>query len=428
MFARAFTGLSSRVALGLGIGASIGAAATIDTVVRSDSTRAQVEETLKVVKSIQADLGISDAAKPDAPKYSADDNYVKWQPEHTSLTRKYCTKGVYRKYYDVTTPQGFTFDQVIAPAIDLPMADGVHIGCVAGDAESYATFADFFDPLIEEYHTYPADRLHTTDLDYSKLRIPDFDPKYVLSTRIRAGRSVKGMPLPPAANRAARRETESLITTALGSLEGELSGKYYALLGMSKEDNDRLIDDHFLYENPDAWTIVSGFGRDWPDGRGIFHNDSKTFLVWINEEDHMRIISMEKGADVVRVFRRFADACNAVEASLKANGAGYAHTERLGYITTCPTNLGTGMRASVHASLPLLGKVPGFKDYAQSMGLQIRGRGGEKDMSYTGVFDVSNRFRLGYSEVQLVQMMLDGLEKLIQLEQKLERGETVTLK
>eukprot|EP00353_Schmidingerella_taraikaensis_P016533 CAMPEP_0185606798 /NCGR_PEP_ID=MMETSP0436-20130131/5040_1 /TAXON_ID=626734 ORGANISM="Favella taraikaensis, Strain Fe Narragansett Bay" /NCGR_SAMPLE_ID=MMETSP0436 /ASSEMBLY_ACC=CAM_ASM_000390 /LENGTH=397 /DNA_ID=CAMNT_0028238491 /DNA_START=10 /DNA_END=1203 /DNA_ORIENTATION=+ len=395
--------------------------------VRADNTRATVEETLRVVKSIQADLGISDSDASTEKTYSADDNMVRWQPQHKSLTRKYCTKDVYRKYYDTTTPSGFTFDKVIAPSIDLPMAEGVHIGCVAGDAESYATFKDFFDPLIEEYHTYPQDRLHTTDLDYAKLRVPTFPAKYVLSTRIRAGRSVSGLPLPPAASRAARRETEDLITTALGSLEGELAGTYYSLLGMSAEDNDRLINDHFLYENPDSWTIASGFGRDWPDGRGIFHNDSKTFLVWINEEDHMRIISMQKGADVVAVFRRFADACNAVESSLKSNGAGYAHTPRLGYITTCPTNLGTGMRASVHAQLPLLGKIPGFKEYAQSMGLQIRGKGGEKDMSYTGVFDVSNRYRLGYSEVQLVQMMLDGLEKLIALEQKLEAGETVTL-
>ena len=58
---------------------------------------------------------------------------------------------------------------------------------------------------------------------------------------------------------------------------------------------------------------------------------------------------------------------------------------------------------------------------------QIRNQGGERDTTYSGVFDVSNRHRLGYSEVQLVQTMLDGLEKLIALEKKLEAGETVTL-
>ena len=58
---------------------------------------------------------------------------------------------------------------------------------------------------------------------------------------------------------------------------------------------------------------------------------------------------------------------------------------------------------------------------------QLRNQGGERDTTYSGVFDVSNRHRLGYSEVQLVQTMLDGLEKLIALEKKLEAGETVTL-
>ncbi len=58
---------------------------------------------------------------------------------------------------------------------------------------------------------------------------------------------------------------------------------------------------------------------------------------------------------------------------------------------------------------------------------QIRNQGGERDTTYSGVFDVSNRHRLGYSEVQLVQTMLDGLQKLIELEKKLEAGETVTL-
>lgn len=410
-------------AVGLGM-----AVLASDSTVRTDGTAAKIDETLNLVKAISADLGVAPADGDAAPKYTADERFPRWTPQHKSLTRKFTTRELYRKLADTKTPLGFTFDQVIQPAIDLPQASHQSIACVAGDEESYEVFAEFFDQVIEAYHNYPKDATHPTDLDYSKLRIPSIPEKYILSTRIRAGRSVKGQKLPCAADRASRRETENLIVTALNSLEGELKGKYYPLMGMSDEDNQRLIDDHFLFENPDEHTMVCGFGRDWPDSRGIFHNTNKKFLVWVNEEDHMRIISMQKGADVVEVFRRFADAANAVEKSLVANGAGFQHTAHHGYITTCPTNLGTGMRASVHANLPLLGRVEGFKEYASSMGLQIRGKGGEKDTSYTGVFDVSNRYRLGYSEVQLVQMMLDGLEKLVALEQKLEAGETVTLK
>jgi len=399
------------------------AVAAADSMVRAESTHGALEETLRIVKKIQADLGIADAP---APKYSADDNYPNWTPAHKSLCAKYLTREVYRELAHKKTPLGFTLDAAIQPAIDMPHAPHVSIGVSAGDADSYEVFAPLFDKVIEDYHSYPKDRSHPTDLDYTKLRVPDLDAKYILSTRIRGGRSVAGLPLPPLASRAARRETERLISTALNGLTGDLKGKYYPLNGMTDADNDRLVHDHFLFENPGPYEMEAGFGRDWPDNRGIFHNDSKTFLVWVNEEDHMRIISMQKGADVTQVFRRFVDACNAVEASLKANNASFAHSKHLGYITTCPTNLGTGLRASVHAKLPLLGKVPGFQNYAKSLGLQIRNQGGERDTTYSGVFDVSNRHRLGYSEVELVQKMLDGLEHLIALEKKLEAGETVT--
>ncbi len=342
----------------------------VDTLTHAESTHTQLEESLRILKSIQKDLGLSDASAP--PRYSADDNFPRWTPEHKSLTAKYLTKEVYRELYDKRTPLGFTLDQAIQPAIDMPHAHHVAIGVVAGDAESYEVFAPLFDKVIEDYHSYPKDRTHPTDLDYTKLRVPVLDGKYILSTRIRGGRSVAGLPLPPQASRGARRETERLISTALTSLSGDLKGRYYPLNGMTHEDNERLVSDHFLFELPGPYEMEAGFGRDWPDNRGIFHNDGKTFLVWVNEEDHMRIISMQKGADVTQVFRRFVDACNAVEKSLQSNGASFAHSAHLGYITTCPTNLGTGLRASVHAKLPLLGKVPGFQNYAKSLGLQVR--------------------------------------------------------
>ena len=68
------------------------------------------------------------------------------------------------------------------------------------------------------------------------------------------------------------------------------------------------------------WNLVNlifgyhflGMGRDWPDARGIFHNDQKNFLIWINEEDHTRVISMEKGGNMRRVFERFCTGLNQV--------------------------------------------------------------------------------------------------------------------
>ena len=79
-------------------------------------------------------------------------------------------------------------------------------------------------------------------------------------------------------------------------MTGDLKGTYYPLAGMKKEVQDQLIADHFLFKRGDKYLEEAGLNRDWPDGRGIYHNDKKTFLVWVNEEDQLRIISMQQVA------------------------------------------------------------------------------------------------------------------------------------
>ena len=120
--------------------------------------------------------------------------------------------------------------------------------------------------------------------------------------------------------------------------------------------------------------------RDWPEGRGIFHNAAKTFLLWVNEEDQMRIISMEKGGDVKGVFSRLSRGIKAVGDSVKAeSGKEFALSEQYGYIHSCPTNLGTGMRASVMIDLPGYTKegLPALQKRCEELSVQPRGTRGE---------------------------------------------------
>merc|ERR1712223_2025022 len=77
---------------------------------------------------------------------------------------------------------------------------------------------------------------------------------------------------------------EKLMNSALGKLTDDLAGKYYPLTGMEESVRRQLVDDHFLFVSGDSNLTVAGMERDWPEGRGIFHNDAKTFLVWVNEE------------------------------------------------------------------------------------------------------------------------------------------------
>merc|ERR1712001_647027 len=221
-----------------------------------------------------------------------------------SLVAKYVTKPIWDKLSSVkTATSGFTLAQAIACAVEF---DNQHCGIYAGDWDSYKDFAEVFDPLIQEYHGISADAVHTSDMDASKIK-GNIDPTTpVKSTRIRVGRNIDGFGLSPGITKDQRLNVENLMKKAFSNLEGDLAGSYYPLTGMNEEVRKQLIDDHFLFVSGDKNLTVAGMERDWPEGRGIFHNDAKTFLVWVNEEDQLRIISMQKGGDVKGVFERLA--------------------------------------------------------------------------------------------------------------------------
>ena len=87
---------------------------------------------------------------------------------------------------------------------------------------------------------------------------------------------------------------------------------YYNLIHSHKIIAESIIiQDHFLFDKPvSPLLLASGMARDWPDARGIWHNDRKNFLIWVNEEDHTRVISMQKGGNIKEVFDRF---CNGLK-------------------------------------------------------------------------------------------------------------------
>merc|ERR1719418_196133 len=239
-------------------------------------------------------------------------------------------------------------------------------------------------------------------MDVNKIK-GNVDPTApVHSTRIRVGRSIDGFGLSPGITKEQRLGVENLMKKAFANLTGDLAGTYYPLTGMNEADRQQLVDDHFLFISGDRNLTVAGMERDWPEGRGIFHNADKTFLVWVNEEDQLRIISMQKGGDVKGVFERLARGIKAVGDSVKAES---------GKDFQIPTNLGTGMRASVHVDLPGWTKdsIDALKARCDGMGLQPRGTRGESGGQTGHTYDISNKHRLGYSEVQLVQTMIDGV-------------------
>ena len=99
--------------------------------------------------------------------------------------------------------------------------------------------------------------------------------------------------------------------------------------------------------------------------------------------------------------------------------------EHLGYVLTCPSNLGTGLRAGVHIKLPLLSVHPKFGEVLSKLRLQKRGTGGVDTESTDATFDISNLDRIGYSEVKLVQNVIDGINTLVQFEKALEQKKSI---
>jgi len=365
----------------------------------------------------------SDSVKSGSPRsqFSMSGEFPVIQSAH-SLVAKHVTKERWDKVKDITTKTaGFTLAKAIACAVQF---DNQHCGIYAGDWDSYKDFAEVFDAIIQEYHGISADAKHTSDMDVEKIKGNVDAEVPVHSTRVRVGRSIDGFGLSPGITKEQRIGVETLMKNALATLTGDLAGTYYPLTGMDEKVRQQLVDDHFLFVSGDRNLIVAGMERDWPEGRGIFHNEAKTFLLWVNEEDQMRIISMEKGGDVKGVFSRLARGIAAVGESVKKeSGKEFCLSEQYGYIHSCPTNLGTGMRASVMIDLPGYTKegLDALKKRCEELAVQPRGTRGESGGFDGCTYDVSNKHRLGYSEVQLIQVMIDGVNTLWKEDKELQK-------
>merc|ERR1711892_1137215 len=294
-----------------------------------------------------APAGAPAASKPSSGKYKAMDAqtngpFPNIQSKH-SLAAKYVTKDIWEKLKGIKTKtSGF--------------------------------------PLIQEYHGISGSSKHTSDMAVEKIKGNIAEDVPVHSCRIRVGRSIDGFGLSPGITKEQRVGVQKLMVEAVKSFPKDLAGTYYPLAGMNETVRQQLVDDHFLFVSGDRNLTVAGMERDWPEGRGIFHNEKKTFLIWVNEEDQLRIISMQMGGDVRGVFERLAKGIKAVGDSVKKeSGKDFCLDAKYGYIHSCPTNLGTGMRASVHVDLPGWTQhgVPKLLARCEELHLQPRGTRGE---------------------------------------------------
>jgi creatine kinase/arginine kinase len=310
------------------------------------------------------------------------------------------------------TDSGFTLEQAIKSGRQHPDSA---IGIYAGDAQSYKLFSAVFDPIIFEYHKVSKDTTHRSQLE--AVHLPELDPlkKYIRSTRIRVARNLTDFSFPCHISLPQRQSLENRVRKALLQLTGDLKGRYVRLDRMDEPEARALKQDHLIFGRGDRFQEAAGINSDFPACRGIFVSADFHFLVWVNEEDHLRIISLEKTSNISSVFNRICRALQVLGQRLD-----FARDQRYGNLTSCPTNIGTAMRAGVHIRLEKLARKTDLLDrLVRSHHLQIRGTGGEKTAVEDAVFDISNSRRFGISEIEIIQNLYQGISAILQAEKNL---------
>jgi protein-arginine kinase len=312
------------------------------------------------------------------------------------------------------------------------------MGCYAMYGDDYDVLRPFFDPVIKEYHKIKGDVHHVTNWDLKSVKSQELpeDGKLDLtklglgttSMRVRVGRNLEKYPLPGAQSKEQRIAMENELIQAFEKLiaDPQYGGQYYSLTPgnkyeISKAKYDELIKAHVMFKDmaADEYLASAGIASDWPYGRGAYQSKDGGFIVWVGEEDHLRIMAMKKGTVLNDVFDRLKDACDVVETI----AGKFAHSKDYGYVTSCPTNLGTGMRASVHIKVPRLtadGTDTKAKEICKPLGLSVRGLGGEHTpIGADGTIDLSPSARLMITEAEIVAYLYKGITLLLQAENAL---------
>ncbi len=349
-----------------------------------------------------------------------------------------CVKYLDQKHYEsLTDAERAVFWQCVRTGIDNHDSS---MGCYAMKPGDYTTFKPFFSQVIGDYHKNdPACALtHTNCWDTSKvgengvLDLQKLGLKDPLSMRVRVGRNLKAFNLPGAMDQAERIAFEKRMLGAFDAIKAKFGGTVYSMTPkfgdaeenpnlISSKTYDELVAKHVMFKDMDAdpYLKSAGISSDWPYGRGCWQSEDKQKIIWFGEEDQLRIMVMKTGYLLNEVFSELKELLDTVE-SIK--GIDFAKDEQYGYVTSCPTNLGTGMRASVHVQIPNLtadGTDAGAKAVAGPLGLSVRGTGGEHTpIGKDGTVDISPRARLFLTEASIIEALYTGVKNLLEAEKK----------
>lgn len=206
--------------------------------------------------------------------------------------------------------------------------------------------------------------------------------------------------------------------------------KFVSVLGeKEKEEIKETVHEHIKKDNPfmldyidmesldpvhtgaltEDHTISPGFAKN-KKGEALLVNHAEKLSVMINEEDHLRIQAISSSDDLDGLYEKAAKVDEWLDSAFR-----FAYSEKFGYLTCCPTNLGTALRVSVMVHLPALtesGKIGGISSSLSKIGVTFRGFYGEGSKAYGNVYQISNSVSLGVSEKEIVDLIKRTLREL----------------
>jgi protein arginine kinase len=222
-------------------------------------------------------------------------------------------------------------------------------------------------------------------------------PETVMSTRIRLARNISSIPFIARAREDQLNVVMKTVTSSASGAKGLDRSKFLRMSDLSVLDRAFLVERHLI--SPD-------FSNESPN-RGILVGEDETESVVINEEDHLRIQVICSGEQITEAWERANALDDHLEETLE-----YCFSPDLGYLTSCPTNVGTGLRASVLVHLPALVLTKQIRKVIRGVaqvGLAVRGFYGEGSEVVGNFFQISNQITLGQSENET----LEGLERVV---------------
>jgi protein arginine kinase len=229
--------------------------------------------------------------------------------------------------------------------------------------------------------------------------------RIVMSSRVRLARNLKEAAFPGWAKKPERVRVLDLIRPAVEGLP-EMKGAFSESMdSLSTLDKQILVERHLISREHAAKSA----------GSGLVLNREETLCVMINEEDHLRMQALRPGLQLRQAWSAIDQADSMLERKLE-----YAFSPELGYLTACPTNIGTGIRVSAMLHLPGLVLAEQINPIIQSvnkLGLAVRGLYGEGTEALGNVFQVSNQMTLGEAEGAIVERLEKVLSQIIEHEE-----------